>query len=426
MFSTEKLISAGDEVILWFTRDSCKAITITPGETINVRFGTFRHSDLVGTPFGSKVASRNGKGFIYVLRPTPELWTLALRHRTQILYAADIAFVVAWLGIRPGSVVVEAGTGSGSFSHSVARTIGKRGHLHTFEFHEARCLEAEKEFQAHGMSEYVTVKHRNVCKSGFELDNVADAVFLDLPAPWEAIPSAKHTLKKTQTTRICCFSPCIEQVLRTVSALNDSHFVQITTYETLLRTIDATAQAPPKSLDAAVARIKESAVKKEVRRQKQIRAAQVKKGELAAGKRKVEEDEDEEEVVEGLVPHVQGTNDDAGEPLTKRPRVGSSPPRDAQPDVRPPPLALTPTYSHSTQTPLPAAPPSKLVLTRPFPEQRGHTSYLTFAVLLPTIYPGSDRVSSDSKDDATVGQSSTSTNEPTTTTETPSQTKVTQ
>lgn len=61
-------------------------------------------------PYGSKVGSRNGKGFIHVLRPTPELWTLALPHRTQILYLADIAFVTSWLDIKPGSKVIEAGT----------------------------------------------------------------------------------------------------------------------------------------------------------------------------------------------------------------------------------------------------------------------------------------------------------------------------
>ena len=34
---------------------------------------------------------------------------MALPHRTQILYLADIAFVTSWLNIRPGSNVIEAG-----------------------------------------------------------------------------------------------------------------------------------------------------------------------------------------------------------------------------------------------------------------------------------------------------------------------------
>ena len=43
--------------------------------------------------------------------------------------------------------------------------------------------------------DYVTCSHRDVCKTGFDLVHVADAVFLDLPAPWEALPFAKKALK---------------------------------------------------------------------------------------------------------------------------------------------------------------------------------------------------------------------------------------
>lgn len=32
-----------------------------------------------------------------------------------------------------------------------------------------------KEFAEHGMADFVTVKHQNVCKAGFDLDGVVDA-----------------------------------------------------------------------------------------------------------------------------------------------------------------------------------------------------------------------------------------------------------
>ena len=55
---------------------------------------------------------------------------------------------------------------------------------------------AEKEFKQHGIGDFVTVKQADACKDGFGLEHVADAVFLDLPMPWEAVPKAKQALKK--------------------------------------------------------------------------------------------------------------------------------------------------------------------------------------------------------------------------------------
>ena len=86
--------------------------------------------------------SSAGKGWIYLLHPTPELWTLLLPHRTQIIYFADIAVITSYLELKPGSVVIEAGTGSGSLSHSIYRTIAPSGKLYTFEFHAQRAERA--------------------------------------------------------------------------------------------------------------------------------------------------------------------------------------------------------------------------------------------------------------------------------------------
>jgi tRNA (adenine57-N1/adenine58-N1)-methyltransferase len=160
----------------------------------------------------------------------------------------------------------------------VARSIGPSGRLWSYEFHEARAKKAKcvfktaiiyflllihedrEEFAQHGMSDIVTLTHQNVCKDGFNLTDAADSGnarlhFLHAPRcpyanPQSFLiyllrgmlstmpnrlcgwvlpldlrePALTPSLQKDRTTRICCFSPCMEQVLRTVSALNDAGF----------------------------------------------------------------------------------------------------------------------------------------------------------------------------------------------------------
>ncbi|KAA1469724.1 tRNA methyltransferase complex GCD14 subunit [Dentipellis sp. KUC8613] len=378
MWSSAREIAPGDVVIAWLTRDMIQPLVVTPGKDFNSRYGSYRHSDLVGLPYGSKVGSRNGKGFIHVLRPTPELWTLALPHRTQILYIADIAFITSWLDIRPGSHVIEAGTGSGSFTHSVARTIGPAGKLWSYEFHEERANKARAEFARHGMSDIVTLTHRNVCKDGFTVKDEVDAVFLDLPAPWEAVEHAKTALRKDRSGRICCFSPCMEQVLRTVSALNDAGFTEITMYETLLRPHEVSQVPALPHVNTVAEKIKQSERKREDKRLRQIANARArhtekrKRDQDDAGIPDVAEEADVKRVkVDGQEQADEGS---AGETSAVLPATQEAPDVAMDSATPPAPVSLTPPSPQATQ-----------VVSKIMPEVRGHTSYLTFARLLPMV-----------------------------------------
>ena len=290
----------------------------------NTRFGSFPHSTLIGVPWGSQVrasavdtgsrgrkglkrkrgeqefpggeAEREGEdespsrdenilggesleqkpavvastGFIHLLPPTPESWTVSLPHRTQVVYTPDYSYIIQRLRVRPGTVMIEAGAGSGSFTHAAARAVfngypddthpkkdspsGKRkGKVWSFEFHEQRFEKLNQEIKDHGLESIVQITHRDVCADGFRPDTASqtdiqtDAIFLDLPAPWLALdhltrkPSYSlnpSPLNPTSTIHLCTFSPCIEQVQRTVKTLRQHGWLSIEMVEISARRIE--------------------------------------------------------------------------------------------------------------------------------------------------------------------------------------------
>ncbi|GMM36009.1 tRNA 1-methyladenosine methyltransferase subunit [Saccharomycopsis crataegensis] len=251
-------IEEGDLVFAWISRGMIKPIHVDSTQCLNTRYGTFNHSSMVGQRYGSQIASKTGYGFIYLLHPTPELWTVSLPHRTQIVYSPDSSYITQKLNILPGSRVIEAGTGSGSFTHSLSRTISDTGKLFTYEFHEVRYQKALEEFQDHGLKN-LQLTHRDVCKNGFEIEGEvinANAIFLDLPAPWSAIPNLDKVINKGMKTTICCFSPCIEQVEKTIHELHKQNWTSIETVEINHRKWESHKNMVRK-LDDVIARLKD-------------------------------------------------------------------------------------------------------------------------------------------------------------------------
>ncbi|CAB0004969.1 unnamed protein product [Nesidiocoris tenuis] len=227
-FSRDKTeIDEGDTVILYLSASNMHAFRVQPtiknkhGELVEnvfqTTYGALKVASLVGVKFGSKV--QMSRGWAFVLQPNPELWTLTLPHRTQIIYTADISLIVFHLELRPGSFVVESGTGSGSLTHALARRVGPHGTVRTFDFHDQRAQIATEEFAQHGLSNVVQVACRDVSCDGFgeDVQGRADAVFLDLPHPWLVV---HHTVAafKSDGGRFASFSPCIEQRSQTVAS----------------------------------------------------------------------------------------------------------------------------------------------------------------------------------------------------------------
>ena len=234
-------IKQGDICVIYISEQQKLTLKIEPDAQIQTKFGQLKALDLIGHPFGIRFNCK--RGWVLPLRLTPELWTQLLPHRTQILYQADISMILLQLDIKPGSIVVESGTGSGSLSHTILRACRPNGHLYTYDICASRVDHARQEFTEHGFGQNVTVKHRNVCELGYddELRDKVDACILDLPQTWDAVEHAYRILKPSGS-RLCTFSPCIEQVKQNVAKMEELKMRDITTIESLLRPYEVREQ----------------------------------------------------------------------------------------------------------------------------------------------------------------------------------------
>ncbi|MBS3115179.1 hypothetical protein J4482_00970 [Candidatus Woesearchaeota archaeon] len=107
----------------------------------------------------------------------------------QIPLLKDIGFVIAELGLGRDSVIIEGGSGSGGVACFLANLVK---HVHTFDINDdnikvvsQNILDLElKNIDLHKKSMYEDLVIKDI-----------DAVFLDLPEPWNAVIPSQNALK---------------------------------------------------------------------------------------------------------------------------------------------------------------------------------------------------------------------------------------
>lgn len=158
-------------------------------------------------------------------------------------------------------------------------------------------------------------------------------------------------------------------------------------YETLLRPHMVEAPPPLEKVGSVSARLQVADARREEKRLRQIANARL--GiERRAAKRKADEDADEEGQ-EGKRARTGG--EDTETVVSPEDQARDEAEALAEMHAAPAPAASTPVAqvvhdaaSLETET----AEPRKITLSKAFPDVRGHTSYLTFAVLLPVAASG--------------------------------------
>jgi len=226
------VIQEGDLVLLWFEEKTTYLVEVMRGKRVGIHCGKpLPAGDWIGREFGAKVLCDHGEG--YLLRPSMEDLMMKASRESGIIYPKDAAFLMIKAGIRPGSKVLEIGTGSGSLTMALAQAVAPAGRVFTYDRRADLPKNAVRNVARAGLSEFVSFEQRNagepIPEGGF------DAAILDIPAPWEEAAVVKEALKGSG--RIVSLNPTFNQIERMAGALRAAGFIAVQAAELLERPI---------------------------------------------------------------------------------------------------------------------------------------------------------------------------------------------
>jgi tRNA (adenine57-N1/adenine58-N1)-methyltransferase len=216
-------------VLLYFDQRRTYLVAVETARTFHTHKGYIQLDALIGKDYGTRIASNLGIEFV-ALKPMLSDFVFKAQRRTQINYPKDVALIVMFAGIGPGSKLVEAGTGAGALTTALAHYVKPDGRVYSYDVRPEFTELARRNLARAGLLDYVELKNKDITIGIDETD--LDAVVLDLATPWLVIPHAHLAIKGGGA--IVSFSPTIDQVVKTVEALQTG-FVDIQTVECIMR-----------------------------------------------------------------------------------------------------------------------------------------------------------------------------------------------
>ena len=240
---TTELIKENELIFLILDDRRRWLVQVKAGGQFHTHKGIIEFDDIIGKEFGSCVFSKplESQGYkFYVFKPLPSDFILYMSRKTQIIYPEDAGLILLYTGIGPGSIVIEAGCGSGALTCILGNYVKPNGHVYSYDVREKSLKRASKNITRANLQDTVTIQFGDITKDNLPYKQV-DSIVLDMAMPWEAIQNVKESLKLSGT--LASFSPTIEQVKKTTFALMQNDFYEINTYELIKRKIQVKENA---------------------------------------------------------------------------------------------------------------------------------------------------------------------------------------
>ena len=207
-------------------------VHLEQGKKFSSHNGGFEHDELIGKQAGVRLETNKGHR-ILALRPTMADFTRLMPRTATVVYPKDLGAILVQGDIFPGARVLEAGSGSGALTIALARAVGERGSVVSYDVRED-MLERAKSNVAQALPDQANVTFKLNDISETIEDDDFDRVVLDLPEPWSAVPQIERALVPGGI--LLCFLPTVLQVHELCRLLIDRKvFDLVETVEVLMR-----------------------------------------------------------------------------------------------------------------------------------------------------------------------------------------------
>ena len=230
--SPRYMFREGNHALLVDRRGRRYLLELEASETFHSHLGNFRHDALIGESEGFRITTSRGHVLLAV-KPTMADFTRLMPRVATVVYPKDLGAILVYGDIFPGARVLEAGAGSGALTIALARAVGERGQVISYDVRPDMIERAKANVEVMvPESGSVTFKLGDVYE-GFD-EEAVDRIVLDLPEPWQVVPHASVALVPGGI--LLAFLPTVLQVHDLTQALEaDGSFEMIETLEIMMR-----------------------------------------------------------------------------------------------------------------------------------------------------------------------------------------------